>query len=337
MQHNKRQSFLDRIRNSIPSSNLISDTQLVELEADLLEESRLSLNYIVLVIGAAGIATTGLISDSAAVIIGAMIIAPLMLPIRGTILGILTSNLTLIRRGTQSILVGTLLGIGIAFLLSSTIHFVSFGNEILSRTRPNTLDLVVALLAGATGTFAKCRPSIADSLAGVAIAVALMPPLCVVGIGLAKGDWLTSGGAFLLYLTNLIGIALACHVVFFTVGYSPSRAGSWLSQGAIGAFGWLVFLAFIMLAPLSASRLAFLQQDYFETLVTTILTEETETFEDATLLKSDFNWRTDPPSADLLVLSQDPFTSKQVRLLEQYIKDRTGQTVTLDVKVIPVL
>jgi uncharacterized hydrophobic protein (TIGR00271 family) len=321
----------------IPSFNLLSDAQLVALEADLLEESRLSLNYIVLVIGAAGIATIGLIANSTAVIIGAMIVAPLMLPIRGVILGVITSNLRLVRQGGQSIMLGTLLGIGVAFLLSQWITFVSFGNEILSRTHPNTLDLVVALLAGAIGAFAKCRPQIADSLAGVAVAVALMPPLCVVGIGLSKADWLVSGGAFLLYVTNLVGIALACHVVFFVMGYAPSRSHRWLSRGAIGAFGWLIFLALIMLVPLSKSRLAFLQQDYFEATVTNILTEETETFKDATLLKSDFNWRTDPPTADLLVLSEAAFTIKQVRLLEQYVEDRTGQKVKLNVQVIPVL
>jgi uncharacterized hydrophobic protein (TIGR00271 family) len=337
MQHNNRQRFIREIRNWIPSYNLLTDTQLINLGVELLEESRPNLNYIVLVIGSSGIATIGLILDSPAVIIGAMIIAPLMLPIRGLILGIITKNLLLIRRAAISIVVGTLLGIGVSFSLSHIIRFVSFGNEILSRTRPNTLDLIVALLAGMIGAFAKCRPRIADSLAGVAIAVALMPPLCVVGIGLAKGDWLTSGGAFLLYGTNLVGIALACQVVFFILGYSPKRSNRWLSRGAISSFSWLVILALIMLVPLSRSRLAFLQKDYFETLVTTILSEETETFKNAALLESEFDWRTNPPSADLLVMSQQSFTSKQVWLLEEYIEERTNQAVDLDVRVIPVL
>lgn len=338
MQRNSvHQRLIKEIQNWIPSYNLLTDTQLINLGVELLEEARPNLNYIVLVIGSAGIATVGLILDSSAVIIGAMIIAPLMLPIRGLILGILTKNLLLIRRAATSIIVGTILGIGVAFFLSHLIRFVSFGNEILSRTRPNTLDLIVALFAGTVGAFAKCRPSIADSLAGVAIAVALMPPLCVVGIGLAKGDWLTSGGAFLLYGTNLVGIALACQVVFFVMGYSPKRSNRWLSRGAISSFSWLIILALIMLIPLSHSRLAFLQKDYFETLVTTILTEETETFKNARLLESEFDWQTNPPSADLLVMSQQSFTSKQVQLLEAYIQERTNQEVDLNVSVIPVL
>jgi len=336
MQHNSHQRLIQEIRNLIPNFNLLTDTQLITLGVELLEESRTNLNYIVLVIGSAGIATVGLILDSSAVIIGAMIIAPLMLPIRGFILGILTKNLLLIRRAATSIMIGTFLGIGVAFFLSHLIQFVSLGNEILSRTRPNTLDLILALFAGAIGAFAKCRPSIADSLAGVAVAVALMPPLCVVGIGLAKGDLPTSRGAFLLYATNLVGIALACQVVFFIMGYSPKRSNRWLSRGAISSFSWLVILAIIMLIPLSRSHIAYLQEDYFETLVTTILTEEAETFKNATLVESEFNWRTSPPSANLLLMSKQSFTNRQVWLLEGYIKERTNRGIDLNVSVIPV-
>ncbi len=332
----QERQWVSRIAAFIPSLNLITDDHLARLEVDLLAESSLSLNYIALVVASAGIATVGLIADSTAVIIGAMIVAPLMLPIRGSIFGILTANQTLIKRGLKSIWVGSLLGIGIAFLLGLTIPFASFGSEILSRTKPNTLDLIVAILAGAIGSFAKCRPKIEDSLAGVAIAVALMPPLCVVGLGLAKGDLYTCGGAFLLYVTNLVGIALACHVVFFFVGYSPQRSHFLLSRGAFGAFAFWLFLALLTLVPLSKSRLAFLQQDYFEVLVTTILTEEVDTFHDARLLESSFDWQSTPPTAEVLLLSRTLFTAQQEALLKAQIEERTGETIELDVSVIPV-
>lgn len=330
------QQWMSQLTALIPSLNLITDPHLAQLEVDLLAESRLSLNYIALVVASAGIATIGLIANSTAVIIGAMIVAPLMLPIRGSIFGILTANPALTQRGLKSIWVGSLLGIGIAFCLGLVIPFASFGSEILSRTKPNTLDLVVAILAGAIGTFAKCRPRIEDSLAGVAISVALMPPLCVVGLGLAKADWYTCGGAFLLYITNLVGIALACHVVFFVVGYAPQRSRFLLSRGAFGAFGFWLFLALLTLVPLSKSRLAFLQQDYFEVLVNTILAEEVETFQDVRLLESNFDWQATPPSAEVLLLSKTFFTPQHEALLRAQIEERTGETVDLNVSVIPV-
>jgi len=139
----------------------------------------------------------------------------------------------LIKRGLLALLTGALLGVTCAALISTLLTIPTYGGEILARTRPNNLDLIVALLAGMVGAFAKARPSVADSLAGVAVSVALMPPLCVVGIGLAQSDWLVSFGALLLYLTNLIGIAIACHITFFIMGYTTQRHQRWVSRGAI--------------------------------------------------------------------------------------------------------
>ncbi|HEY9881792.1 MAG TPA: DUF389 domain-containing protein, partial [Leptolyngbyaceae cyanobacterium] len=115
--------------------------QLQQLQADLFEESCLSPSYLILIVGSCAIATLGLIANSAAVIIGAMIIAPLMLPIRGLAFGALEGNVLLFRKGLTSVTVGSLLAVTLAWGLGLIVGFPSFGSEVLSRTEPTLLDL----------------------------------------------------------------------------------------------------------------------------------------------------------------------------------------------------
>ncbi|MFT0787042.1 DUF389 domain-containing protein [Synechococcus sp. H55.10] len=223
------QGWLQPFRWRLP---LVSAEEYAELVLELMRESRLSLNYLMLVLGSCVIATLGLLANSPAVIIGAMIVAPLMLPIRGMAMGALDGNVVLFRTGILSLTVGTGIGLGVSFLLGRWVGLPNWGSEILARTQPNLLDLGVALAAGGIGAFARVRKEIADSLAGVAIAVALMPPVCVIGLGLARGDWEISLGAALLYSTNLLGIALACMLTFLVMGYAPFAQGPfWIGLG----------------------------------------------------------------------------------------------------------
>lgn len=184
------------------------------LEEELLEESGLDLPYFILIISSCAIATFGLLSNSAAVIIGAMVIAPLMLPIRSLALGILMGHPRLVRQGVLAIMVGTGLAVVLSWGLGSITGIVSYGSEILARTQPTLLDLGIAVVAGVIGGYGKIEPKVSTSIAGTAIAVALMPPICVIGLGISQSNWGMSQGAMLLYLTNLLGIALACMLVF---------------------------------------------------------------------------------------------------------------------------
>lgn len=171
----------------------------------------------------AGIATLGLVLNSSAVIIGAMLISPLMAPILSQGLAFGTGDLTLGLRASANLILSTLLGIGVAVLLVSLLPFKDQTPEITARITPNTLDLVIALFSGAIGSIATCREvkGVVTSIPGVAIAVALMPPLCVVGYGIGfavsvepqKGFEIAIGGG-LLYLTNLVAITFTAMLVF---------------------------------------------------------------------------------------------------------------------------
>ncbi len=180
-----------------------------------------SLNYWLELFFSAGIATLGLVLNSPAVVIGAMLISPLMGPILAAGLSLAVGDLYLgIRSGVNlalSILAAVIFSSAIVWLLP----FHSATNEILARTSPNLLDLGVAVFSGLAGSVVVFRGGGGGgvtALPGVAIAVALMPPLCTVGFGVGSGFlWPIIYGAGLLFLTNLAAIVASAFAVFLAV------------------------------------------------------------------------------------------------------------------------
>ncbi|BAZ09052.1 hypothetical protein NIES4071_08580 [Calothrix sp. NIES-4071] len=303
-------------------SHKIEASQFEQLLTELLDESTLSPTYLILTIGSCAIATLGLINNSAAVIIGAMVIAPLMLPIRGLAYGALTGNILLFRRGLIAIVCGTLLSIGLAYGLELIVGISTFDTEVLSRSKPTLLDLGIAVTAGSISGYAKVKPEISNSLVGTAIAVALMPPICVIGLGLAQTNWSLSQGATILFLTNLLGITLACMLTFLIMGYSP------IKQAGTALF-WTFLLTGILLLPLSISFAQLVGQTNLEASLKNALLTKTYTFQRLELLKTNINWLTNPPQVRLIVRTKIPVTSKQVRLLEDFVQKEMGQPFTL--------
>lgn len=184
-------------------------------------------NYIVLLTLATVIATYGVISGSTATVIGAMIIAPLMTPIMAATLAMVLGNGYRIRKSIMVVSLSVIYVIGLAIVLSIFISpiLIGFGTnpEITSRVSPNLLALFVALASGAAGAFATSRADVSDTLPGVAIAISLVPPLSTVGITLAKAQWLSAGGAFILFLTNFLAILLAGGAVLWLSGVNIHR------------------------------------------------------------------------------------------------------------------
>lgn len=183
-------------------------------------------SYWIQVLFAAGIATLGLVLNSPAVIIGAMLISPLMGGILANGLALAAGDVILAMRALLNLVISSLVAISFAVLLVSVLPFKEMTAEIAARIRPNILDLVVALFSGAVGSVAICKEpkGVATSIPGVAIAVALMPPLCVVGYGIGiavsldsvKGLQVASGGG-LLFFTNLVAITFTAMLVFLSL------------------------------------------------------------------------------------------------------------------------
>ena len=169
------------------------------------------------------VAVMGLSADSAAVVIGAMLLAPLMQPVLAAAACI---SMGLFKKSLQSIgtvLVATVGAILLSYVLAALFVTGELPNEVLSRTAPDIRDLIVALGAGTAGAYATVRKDVSSSLPGVAVAVALVPPLGAVGMSLEAGRDTLAVGALLLYTTNLAAILFAASIVFITTGFVPPR------------------------------------------------------------------------------------------------------------------
>lgn len=173
---------------------------------------------------AAVIASMGVITDSTAVVIGAMLVAPLMTPLMGMAISLVMGWPNRLTRSAAIAFGGIVFAISIGVLLGliapASIDTAT-NSQILGRTSPTILDLVTAVAAGAAGAYGLSRPDVSDSLPGVAIAISLVPPLTVVGISYSQADWIAGNGALLLFATNMVAILLVGGVTFIITGVTP--------------------------------------------------------------------------------------------------------------------
>lgn len=255
------------------------------------------LKYWLEIFFSAGIATFGLVESSPAVIIGAMLISPLMGPIMATGLALAIGDLYLGVKAVFNLLASVTASIAFSGFLVWLLPFHSATSEIIARTNPNLLDLGIALLSGLAGSVVVCRGTGdgAMTLPGVAIAVALMPPLCTMGFGLGSGANLEiMGGAGLLFLTNLVAIVASAFVVFLLVGMNTpeveqammaSRGDESLvpvlSRGLIarllatgGQLRWRILMVLVLLASIAVPLRRALLQVASETLARSAVQEE---------------------------------------------------------------
>jgi uncharacterized hydrophobic protein (TIGR00271 family) len=174
------------------------------------------------------IAATGVVADSTAVVVGAMLIAPLMTPLMGMALSLVMGWPNRLARSSLVALVGIVIAVGVGFVIGLadfTIVDTMTNSQIVSRSNPTTIDLVIAIAAGAAGAYGWSRPDVSNSLPGVAIAIALVPPLTVIGISYSQGDWDSGNGAVLLFATNATAILIVGAATFLLTGVAPlSRA-----------------------------------------------------------------------------------------------------------------
>lgn len=223
----------DRLRDRFAQALGVKPERKQEIYLELAQSASLrNTAYWLQLVFAAGVATLGLAQNSPAVIIGAMLISPLMGPILAGGLALAAGDLALGVKAGISLLLSCAVSIAFSVLLVGLLPFKEMTAEIAARTEPNTLDLVVALFSGAIGSIAICKEvkGVVTSIPGVAIAVALMPPLCVVGYGLgvalslgaAEGMRVARGGG-LLFLTNLVAITFTAMLVFVALHIGTER------------------------------------------------------------------------------------------------------------------
>lgn len=194
-------------------------------QAQVIEKRRaecaLSERYLFMTAMSAGIAVLGLLLSSPAVVIGAMLLSPLMDPIMGLGFALAIGDYKWLKKSARSLAWGTAMAVGLTAVLVYFSPIQTITSEIAARTQPNLFDLFVALFSAMAGAYAMIRGR-EGTIVGVAIATALMPPLATVGFGLATWNWTVFSGALLLYVTNLITIALTAWAMARLYGFQTS-------------------------------------------------------------------------------------------------------------------
>jgi len=201
---------LDRIRKTRETPESIREAQVAN--------SKMDITFIGVLILAASIATLGLASNSEATIVGAMLISPLMQPIMSLAYGVAVKDRTLKVRSTVTLVVGILVTLLTATVVENLLSLYEPTEMILARIQPSLIDLGVAVAAAGAGALGATRKNISAALPGVAIAVALVPPLCVTGIGISVGSSTIAMGSLLLFSVNLVAIVLVAAFVFIMEG-----------------------------------------------------------------------------------------------------------------------
>lgn len=311
-----------------------------EIVDQLTQESSPGFDYFVLVLLSCVIATLGLLENSAAVIIGAMLVAPLMSPILGVSLASVTGRRPMFQKAAWGLLEGALAAVALSLVvgwMGRALPMGELGNlptEVIARTRPGPFDLIIALAGGAAASYALAQPALSAALPGVAIATALMPPLCTIGIGVAFGRWDVAGGALLLFLTNLAAIAFAGIAVFAALGFRPSRAAETEQQvrSSLMSSAALVLVVAIPLSLLSAHFVGEtrLRREVQNAVVAELATRSGSQLVDIAILGQ-------TPALHLLVTIQSPVSLgfAEALSLQEALAVRLERPLLLELVVIP--
>ncbi|MFH1667777.1 MAG: TIGR00341 family protein [Candidatus Komeilibacteria bacterium] len=198
------------------------------VEKNIREEAKGDLDFFVLCVLAGIIVSLGLIINSGAVIIGGMLVAPLFWPILAMALGIIKGSARLIQDSFFTVGKVLILLLVISYLIGLISPINEFDSEVLSRTQPTLFELFIALAAGFAGAFIISYPKLSHAIAGVVIAAALVPPICVIGLSLAERNLEAVGGSLLLFIANLIAVTVSAALFFLfarfkTLSYSSSE------------------------------------------------------------------------------------------------------------------
>ena len=241
---------MDRfVKENVPQLERDRRVGLVE---KIQSSSRWNIDFVALICLSTLIAAGGLVQNSPAVVIGAMLVAPLMTPLLGTGLSLIQGNSVLFRVTVATVLKGFLLAYVLGYLLGLVVPNLTATSEMIARGSPGVLDLVVALISGMAAAYAIGRPNLLSALPGVAIAASLVPPVATAGLATNIGDYGLARGSALLFLTNIIAIVLGTTIVFWMVGIRGSHVHSQFNRWA--HFAGVVLVSFTIGLGIYESR-----------------------------------------------------------------------------------
>lgn len=312
----------------------LSTEEQLEVREDLTKDAQPGRDYFILIVLSSIIATLGLLLNSPAVVIGAMLVAPLMSPILGFSLGIVLGEVRLVRTSLESMFKGVMATVIVSILVGLLSPLKEMTQEIMARTQPTLLDLFIALASGMAGAYALSRKEVSAALPGVAIAAALAPPLSVVGLGLANGNMQAASGALLLFVTNLITISLAGVIIFTLLGIHPLNLQPEVQKRIRRGITAMIFLVVVITIPLAIIMNDIIQKGREDQTIQHVL-KESEFLENYSDLEIDRSRAKGQLFISATVRSADPLSQEDVNELDLALEGALGQPVTLDVITLP--
>jgi len=308
---------------------------LAETRLAIAGNARLSISYFLMNAAATLIAGYGLLANSEAVVIGAMLIAMLYGPILGIGLALAELDGRMLISALTTEVLGVIwvvaIGIGIGWLHAN----VPLSEQLLARTTPNLLDMMIALVGGAAGAYASLAKRISGAVVGVAIATALCPPLTACGILIARGYLPLAGGAFVLFLTNLTAIAAAAMAVFLIRGHRARPSGA--SFGAIWSARLVPLVVLLILSTYLVDALRKnIDDSSLRSSVQRVLEEGLRAQPGARVIEVRLTTEAGRRNAFAVVRSPEPLTTDMVAHLNDKLDNSTGRNILLHVRVVPV-
>lgn len=318
----------------------ISNKKREEVYKHIKIESPGGKTYFLLVTLAAIVATLGLLTNSSSVIIGAMLISPIMSPIIAMSFSITLGDSKIFSIAIKEIILGTILAITVSVFITLFLPSRTLTAEILSRTKPTIIDLIIALSSGAAGAYTMCNKKESSVIPGVAIATALMPPLCVVGTGLAQGDYTVAFGGFILFLTNLIAINLASAIVFKAFGFTTKdeiyKINDETSTIRTHKRRLLIsIMAFvIILIPLSFFMYSTIVQEKNRKLIDDSLNETTQSIDGVDLINYTYKYENNKYIISAVVRSVNKLDGSNIKFMENNLEKQLGKPTEIRMKVL---
>lgn len=308
-----RRSFFSLLRTLRKLFNLRSDTD----EAKTVETIRANVDFksanAWTLVFAIIIASVGLNTNSTAVIIGAMLISPLMGPILGVGLGLGVNDFLLVRRSLRNLGIAVLISV-----LASTLYFLisplsEIQSELLARTKPTFFDVLIAFFGGAAGIVALSRTEKSNAVPGVAIATALMPPLCTAGYGLATGEIRYFLGATYLFVINTVFICIATFVFVRYLQFAKVASAETAHENKVNR--WVMAVAAVVVIPSLILAWLLQRESSFLTRANTFVKQEVK-FERAFVVGSEIQYRWNDPVIRIDLVGES-LSSSQLGILKE--------------------
>jgi uncharacterized hydrophobic protein (TIGR00271 family) len=299
------------------------------VHSEISDGSEPALRFYILVAVSTLIASFGLIANSTAVVIGAMLVAPLMTPIFGVSLALVRGEPKLLGRAARAEIFGVAAAVTMGFILGLLLGDIEPTPEMLSRTRPNLFDLIVAVLAGFAGAYALVDEKISPALPGVAIATAIVPPLANSGLCLALGEVRGGIGSFLLFFANFLSILIVASGTFISSGMAKQYGTGANKIDFARRFG-LPILAFVLISGfLGHSLVQIYQERWLTKTIKTTLTEATSRIPATYLDRVDHYSEGDNVHVLANVHTPTFLTTNQVTIMQNQLSERIGKHAEL--------